>query len=278
MGNTLKTSKLFGRSASRMLLAVSLSTSLAAVGCTTDRHLGFGDPSRPAPALRTAPTGGITTGQETAPLPPPMTSSYSRMETVAPIVIEDAPAVSDADRAAAIMAQHGRLSGRLLGPAMPANDPYVSDLIGTGNFTWPALQTNPQLTVNSSISSPSTPAIVSGAGGDAAPVIGSANTPAFTGAVTAPGSTVIGTTPGAAVFAPSGTPVTTPSPVPFVTPAARPLTVPAATAINPSRAGTIDGATGTAVRSNAVTAAASSVRAVTGADGRVTITNSGADQ
>lgn len=276
MGKALKVNKLFGRSATRTLLAVSLSTSLAAVGCTTDRHLGFGDPARPAPALRTAPTAGVSSGQQTAPLPVPMTSSYSRDA----IVVEEAPAISAADRAAAIMARHARVSGRILGPAMPgaANEAYVSDAIGTGNFTWPALRTNPQLTINSSISSPSSPAIISGAGGEAAPVIGSVNGPGFTGAVTAPGTTVVGTTPGAAVFAPSGLPVTTPSPVPLTTPAARPLTVPAATAINPAGAGTPSRQNGAAIRSNAVTAGASTVRTVTAADGRITITNSGTDQ
>lgn len=291
MGKALKKRNLFDGSASRMLLAASLSVSLAAVGCTTDRHLGNGVPTRSGPMIRTAPTAGVTSGTQTEPLPVPMTSSYSRPEMILPPTADGTPAMSAAERAAAIMSRHELARGRVIGPAMPhaAGQPYVSDAIGTGNFTWPALQTNPQVTVNSSISSPSTAAIISGAGGNgigngAGAVIGSLNSAGFTGAVVSPG-TVVGGTPGAAVFSPSGRPVTTPSPVPFATPAARPLTVPAATAINPAGAGTIDrtnNGTANAIRSRAVTAGAttgaSSVRVVTGADGRVTITNSGGDQ
>lgn len=290
MGKALKQRKLFEGSASRMLLVASLSVSLAAVGCTTDRHLGNGVPTRSEPMIRTAPTAGVTSGTETAPLPVPMTSSYSRPETILPPTADGAPVMSASDRAAAIMARHELARGRVIGPAMPqaVDQPYVSDAIGTGNFTWPALQTNPQLTINSSISSPATTAIISGAGGNgigngAGAVIGSVNAPGFTGAVLSPG-TVVGGTPGAVVFSPSGRPVTTPSPVPLATPAARPLTVPAATAINPAGAGTIDRANATAdsIRSRAVnagaTTGASPVRIVTGTDGRVTITNSGGDQ
>ena len=65
---------LFGQ---RALLAVSLSASIAAFGCTSDRHLGNGDPVV-TPGLRTTPTSSPTTGSETGSSLPPMYSSYSR--------------------------------------------------------------------------------------------------------------------------------------------------------------------------------------------------------
>ena len=65
-----------------LLLAASLAASLVAFGCTTNQNLGNGTPTRSGPDVRTAPTSGVTTGGETytPPMPPPMTSSYSRSE------------------------------------------------------------------------------------------------------------------------------------------------------------------------------------------------------
>jgi hypothetical protein len=64
-------------STSRLLLAVSLAAGLVASGCTTNRNLGNGAPTRSGPELRTAPTSGVTGASErdTPVLPPPMTSS-----------------------------------------------------------------------------------------------------------------------------------------------------------------------------------------------------------
>lgn len=160
MSKTLKTSNLNSRPIVRTLAAVSLSISLAAFGCTTDRTLGDGDPVV-TPGVRTSPTGNTSAGSETPSLPQPMFSSSIDNGQSLPTVTPR----SRADQAAAILAnQQPRV--RYLGVAMPGNSgrPYYSDRVVTGAFQNPALRTNPQLTVNSSISSAPTPVIASGAG------------------------------------------------------------------------------------------------------------------
>jgi len=114
MSNLLKKHELIGR---RTLLAIPLSVSLIAVGCTTDRTLGNGNLSD-YPGVRSAPTSGTTTGSQTAPvLPPPMTSSYSRPE--ASQAIPRTIKKLTPDEAALIMVDH-RPAVRVLGPANPA--------------------------------------------------------------------------------------------------------------------------------------------------------------
>src|SRR5687768_6545260 len=165
MGKNLTYNDLHGRRATRSLLAVSLAASLAAFGCTTNQNLGNGTPVRSGGELRSAPTSGVTSGQERS-TPPPMTSSYTRAEVLPTVTPRS---VSRADRAAAIMAGHQATRGRYLGVVNPGpgSRPYVSDQVAliTAVPPNPSLQTNPQLTVNSSISSNPSPAINSGAGG-----------------------------------------------------------------------------------------------------------------
>ncbi len=179
MGKINDSNHLHGRRATRSLLAMSLAASLAAFGCTTNQNLGNGTPTRSGPEVRTAPTSGVTTGGETTtppPLPPPMTSSYTHTEAL-PAVTAKTTARSVArgtsgvirrspDEAAAIMAGRQALAGRYLGVVSPgfSNQQYVSANIQTGAFQNPALRTNPQITVNSSISSEPVPAVSSGAG------------------------------------------------------------------------------------------------------------------
>jgi len=136
---------------SRSLLVVSLAASLAAFGCTTNQNLGNGTPTRSGPDVRTGPTSGVTTGGEsyTPPLPPPMTSSYSRPE-VAPTTtrittgsIRRSPA-----EAAAIMAQHQATRVRYLGVSNPGPNGGVVD-----PQTDRGVLVNPQATVSSSLSS-----------------------------------------------------------------------------------------------------------------------------
>jgi len=171
MSKALKTDKLNSRPVVRTLVAVSLSISLAAFGCTTDRTLGNGDPVV-TPGVRTSPTGNTSTGSETTPsVPGPMFSSSIDNGQALPAV---RPRASRADQAAAVIAgQAPRV--RYLGVTMPSMSGrvYHSDGLVTGAFQNPALRTNPQATVNSSISSAPTPVIASGAGegvssGDAA--------------------------------------------------------------------------------------------------------------
>ena len=165
MGKTHISKDLQKRQTSRSLLAVSLAASLAAVGCTTNLNPGNGTPTRSGPEIRSAPTSGVGSGSETV-TPPPMTSSYTKAEVMPRVTPRRTRSIRrSADEAAAIMSGRQAPRGRYLGPANPGpgNRPYASDY--AGGFVPPALLTNPQLTINSSISSPSTAAINSGAGG-----------------------------------------------------------------------------------------------------------------
>ncbi|HUR83520.1 MAG TPA: hypothetical protein VM733_22380 [Thermoanaerobaculia bacterium] len=170
MGKIYDSKDLLTRRTSSSLLAVSLAASLAAFGCTTNLNPGNGSPVRSGSEIHTAPTSGLNSGSESAPVtPPPMTSNYTRSEMV--------PAVKTQQRsnsihhtaaeAAAIMAGRTALRGRYLGPASPGSSgrAYASD--SAGGFVNPAMLTNPQPTINSSISSSPTSAINSGAGGSA---------------------------------------------------------------------------------------------------------------
>lgn len=167
MGKKLNSNDLTGQRTMRSLLAVSLAASLAAFGCTTNQNLGNGTPVRGGGDLRSAPTSGVTSGQERA-TPPPMTSSYNSASALPRVTPRNA---SRADRAAAIMAgQQTARRGTYLGVVSPGSGGrgYASDQIaGAGVYqpTNPALLTNPQLTVNSSLTSGPTAAINSGAGG-----------------------------------------------------------------------------------------------------------------
>src|SRR5690242_12353284 len=105
MSKALKNSNLSRRSATRALAALSLSFSLVAFGCTTDRSLGNGDPVM-TPGLRSNPTSGNSTGTESAPtVPQPMTSSSSIGNDRALAVATFRNGMSRADQAAALMAQ-----------------------------------------------------------------------------------------------------------------------------------------------------------------------------
>lgn len=171
MGKIHHSKDLQSRRISRPLLALSLAASLAAVGCSTNLNPGSGAPMRVGPELRTTPTSGVTSGSERPTTPPPMTSSYTR-----------------ADQAAAIMAGHQPARGRYLGPANPGPiRAYASDAINTG-FVNPAPVTNPQLSVNSSISSQPVAAINSGVGGLATTGVTAATTTGTTAAATITGT------------------------------------------------------------------------------------------
>ncbi len=168
MGKLNENKYLAGQRTSRSLLAITLAASLAAFGCTTNQTLGNGTPTRSGPEIRRAPTSGVTTGGETS-TPPPMTSSYTRSEALPPVTPKNTTRSirRSPDEAAAIMAQHAPARGRYLGVVAPGEPGrgYVSANLHTGHFQNPALAVNPQLTVNSSISSEPVPVITSGAEG-----------------------------------------------------------------------------------------------------------------
>lgn len=128
MSKTLKKIKLRGPSG---LLAVAFSASIVLAGCSTDRHLGNGDPVT-TPGVRTSPTSGVG-GSETAPTTPnpPMMSSSG-------VALRSAPPPISAAEAAALMVDD-LPPVRVLGPSSPdaAASPYVSDGIETGQFVEP---------------------------------------------------------------------------------------------------------------------------------------------
>lgn len=248
----------YGQRATRSLLAITLAASLAAFGCTTHQNLGDGTPTRSGPDVRTAPTSGMTSGGERT-VPPPMTSSYTRTQAlpeVTPRGIRRAP-----DEAAAIMARHQAARGRYLGVVNPglSGRGYASENIQTGAFVNPALATNPQLTVNSSISSQPTSGISSGANGTSVDAGGVLVTSGTTAAATIRGTS---TPTAAAIGLPAGTfaatgtlPTVASSGIPTVTAASagtRRATTTAPTATTPTatttRAGTALGSVSAPVR------------------------------
>lgn len=295
MSKVLTHKSLRRRSPLRALLVVSLTISLAAVGCTTDRTLGDGDPVT-TPGVRSMPTGGTSTGSESGSQNPPMMSS-SRFDEVALPVVR--PRRLTPDEAALIMAERAPRV-RVLGPAMPGDPgrPYASEGLVTGQWINPAMQTNPQLTINSSLTSNPSAAISSGAGEGVAGV---------SGATTVAGTTTLGTTvtnAGGAVFAaPAGTTAATPTGAAIALPAGTfasgTVSPTAASVVNPPAsvsatpglaaiasqrtAGVV--ATNTATASNTATAntatasgsttaaVVSPVRIVRSTTGRATITN-----
>ena len=159
MSKALKQNDLRARSGVRAL-AVTMTLSLAAFGCTTNQFQTAGEPW---PASRAG--GSVTPSMSTTPgsagpsIPATMVSG-----AVDPVV--DAMAVIEADRS---------YDGRVLGPAAPGSGaPSVSQQIATGQFISPAVLANPQTTVNRSVSSGPVPAVVSGGTVDAGAVFGGA--------------------------------------------------------------------------------------------------------
>jgi hypothetical protein len=177
MGKALKTRTLISLRTARALLAVSLTASLAVAGCTTNRNLGDGQPARSDPAVRVTPTSGVTSGSEHPPtVPPSMTSSYSGTGSTYYV---------RADQVAGMMARiEATPPVRVLGPSDPAEfpAPSYSAALPYGQLPNPSLLTNPQITINSSISSPPTPLV-----GVADPIGGIADVETFLGAVAAEG-------------------------------------------------------------------------------------------
>ncbi len=119
MSNIQRQSHLTARRPNRIVLAISFCASMVAFGCTTDRTVGNGDPVV-TPGLRTSPTGGLSTGSESAP----PVSLNSRPALQQPV------ALVSAEEAAAIMAQH-QPRVRVLGPSSPdgGGRPYTSGRI-----------------------------------------------------------------------------------------------------------------------------------------------------
>src|SRR5947207_1115107 len=127
----------------RKVLPISMILSVALLGCTMNHNPGDGQPVTATPSYGPATTPGTSYGNT------PMSSSYAE------------PATSNVNRAAqaaAIMREHQLYQPRFHGYLNP--EPRIQDrsyaqqpVYETGQFINPALSANPQLTVNSSISS-----------------------------------------------------------------------------------------------------------------------------
>jgi len=195
----------------RKALPILTILTVALLGCTTNRTPGNGQPVTTSPnGMSPANTYGSSSGNV------PMTSSYLT------------PSTSGTDRAAyaaEVMRQHQQYQPRLLGYLSP--EPRISSQqtaqdYPTGQFINPSLTANPQITVNSSISSQPYPVIAGGAavgvstdgGFVVAGGTSATGTTAGTSALTAPLSTAgatVGT--GTRILTPTMSSGITPSPL-----------------------------------------------------------------
>src|SRR5712691_7154147 len=146
MRKATTTEKVEGRGL-RWLAVASLAVTFAAFGCTMNRYPGNGEPTSVSPSygpLNHSITPGSSSG---------MASSYTGISRV------------DTDMLATLAAEQG-FRGRVLGPVNPDGVQIGVPIQPTGGqFVSPALITNPQSTVNSSISSAPTPVITGGTTG-----------------------------------------------------------------------------------------------------------------
>ncbi len=244
----------------------TLALIFAAVGCTTNRYPGSGQPASVMPSYgqpNQSATPGTSYGTEGIP---PMASSYTGITRV------------NTDALATLAAEQG-FRGRVLGPVNPAGVQVGVPTQLTGQLVPPAMIVNPQETINSSVSSPyGSVGVTSGNGGDsgqAVSVSAAGAAPATTGSaavaatsaassVAATGAIGVGPSPStvsarSTLFAPSAVKGagagTTPTSAATRTTATSPMTVnnsiglsavpsskataPAATAVSPTVSGNV---------------------------------------
>ncbi|HUP46276.1 MAG TPA: hypothetical protein VM779_12265 [Thermoanaerobaculia bacterium] len=124
---------------------------MAAFGCATNQFSSAGDP------LRATPAGG--------PMIPSASSTPGSSGPAIPVTMISSAVDRSVDAIAVLEGNRG-FEGRVLGPAAPAEQTTVTRQV-TGQFIPPSAYGNRQMTINSSIGSPSSvAAIVSGAAGD----------------------------------------------------------------------------------------------------------------
>jgi len=251
------------------LIPASLALTLAAFGCTSNQYAGNGQPTIVTPTYNHATTPGSSSGTEGVP---PMASSFTYLT----------PRV-DVDGLANLAAMQG-YRGRVLGPSGAQG--YLPGVTATGGIlVSPALTTNPQATVNTSISSQPVPVITGGEVGAginivsigttgitgastagtpaAATTIATTGTTAATAALTASGS---GTTvAGSAAFAPA---MMNSTPAPQATGSTGPtLATVVATGKSPS------GSSSSTMMARNTAAVTAPIRIETGTSGNITVTN-----
>jgi hypothetical protein len=288
MSKVLSTQNLKGHRTTSVLAAFSLTISIAAFGCTTDRHLGNGDPVT-TPDMRTSPTGGLATGSETGSVNQPMTSS-SRFD--APVRTGRIHRLSAADAAAVVAANQPRV--RVLGPASPGQH-YASNRVSAAAPGYAINATDPALLIsadtgalvaggtatNMAATSTNSGSVIVGTNGIAslsptgAAIPLSAGTFAMgTGTFTPTAASVVN--PPASISGMAAVPAVTTAQVPGVTASSTVSTAaPAVAAQNAVAQNAAQNAMATAtVTSAAAGAIANPVRLVTGANGRSVMTNS----
>jgi hypothetical protein len=174
----------------RKVVPISLVITVALLGCTLNRTPGNGQPVTATPSMSPVSTPGTSYGNN------PMSSSY----------VEPSSTTGRSEQAAAIMREHQLYQPRFLGylNPEPRTQQPNAPVYETGQFINPSLYANPQLTINSSISSQPNPVISSGtadvtlANGTTGAFVlpggaGTTNTSATPSGTTA-ASTVLGTT------------------------------------------------------------------------------------
>jgi hypothetical protein len=267
-------------------LAAAAVCSILIFGCSTNHTPGDGQPST-SPPMTPAATPGSSSGTTN----PPMASAMDLSNQVQRSV--DAQAFAAAH-------QRERFLG-YINPAGPQPTP-PDQMPVTGQLIPPSQYANPEVTVNSSISSGPNPVITSGANGDggvtfvAAPATVSAATPGTTSAsVATPTTAALTATPGqfaagasttattastttvanTASLTPTLTSSITASPTRAANPPLASVGVTAASTSQTSSATTTaaPASTGRLVIANGATISNGTVRAVTNATGAITVTN-----
>ena len=128
----------------RKVLPISMILTVALLGCSLNRTPGNGQPVTATPSMSPATTPGTSYGNI------PMSSSYAAPTT---------SNVNRADQAAAIMREHQSYQPRFLGYLNP--EPRMQQTAQSYDNGQPQMA-NPELTVNSSISSGPYPVITGG--------------------------------------------------------------------------------------------------------------------
>ncbi|PYQ53238.1 MAG: hypothetical protein DMF59_02370 [Acidobacteria bacterium] len=264
----------------QFIAATSLALMFAAVGCTTNRYPGNGQPTMTTPgygATNQSATPGSSYGNEGIP---PMASSYTGI----PQPNTDALAIAAAEQG---------FRGRVLGPANPGGVQLSVSPEVTGQVIPPAMVVNPQQTINATVSSPGVQGVSGGGGGGGGVVVSSAAAIGGSTVATAAGSPLVitgavgvGATPASGVVVPaanatspsiSGNAIFAPQVMSGVVATRQTATTPAATsAINvgatPASGVVVPSATATSptISGSATFAPAISSRVVTGTT-RVTV-------
>ena len=248
------------------LIAASLALTLAAFGCTSNQYAGNGQPTIVTPTYNHATTPGSSSGTEGVP---PMASSFTYLT----------PRV-DVDGLANLAAMQG-YRGRVLGPSGAQG--YLPGVTATGGIlVSPALTTNPQATVNTSISSQAVPVITGGEVGAGINIVSTGATGASTAGTPAMATTVAttGTTAATAALTASGSGTTVAGSAAFAPAMMNSTPAPQATGSTGPTLATVvatgkspSGSSSSTMMARNTAAVTAPIRIETGTSGNITVTN-----